>query len=137
LFLDKPLLGHWASTAGPGSHQFSMDDAHGVISEGTTWFNPENQFLQWLIEYGALGFLLLALFYVMIIKEWWKAYQLAINSKMQSSSHEKFLLWARVMIVIWLLALFAEWMVLHSFADRMVVYPLFALMWMLMSPINR
>ncbi len=125
LFIQKPLFWHWSSTAGPGSHQFSMEDAHWFISEGTTWFNPENQFLQWLIEYGFFGFALLMLFYWTLVQYGRKTYKQLI-----SSNKKNLLARSGIFMIVWLLALFAEWMVLHSFADRMVVYPLFAFLWL-------
>lgn len=130
---EKPLLWHGASTAGPWSHQFDMTSSHGIISTGTTWFNPENQLLQRLIEYGILWVWLLAIFYLLITQYSRHSYLVASRHNYKTTQPDHLLVRAQVMILLGLAGLFAEWMVLHSLADRMVVYPLFALIGVIFS----
>lgn len=111
---EKPLRGQWAATAWPASYQ--------IMEE---WYNPENQFLQIWIEYGALGFIGWMLLYLYLHKIWYLWYQIAINEK--NSKQERFNAYIILAFSLWLLGLSIEWLVLHSFVDRMVVYPFMAL----------
>jgi O-antigen ligase len=47
MFTESPIIGKGAAYVGPGSHR-----------DGGLAFNPENQYLQILIEFGIIGFLL-------------------------------------------------------------------------------
>lgn len=104
-----PWAWRWAAFAWPWSHQTA------------TWidYNPENQFLQIAIEFGIpvafWWFLLFSYFiYVWIIPVRKK------KTFPKKNTMEMILL----AVAIWMIGLAIEWMVLHSFSDRMVVYPL-------------
>lgn len=102
--IEKPIYGHWPATAWPWSHR----------NPDQEWFNPENQFLQIFIEYGILGFLPWFSLFVMLCLLWVVPY--LKNNRIQDTE----LLLA---MSLWLIWLAASWMILHSFVDRMVVYP--------------
>ncbi len=53
MFVDSPIIGEGAAYVGPGSHR-----------DGGLAFNPENQYLQILIEFGIVGFLLWIAIYI-------------------------------------------------------------------------
>lgn len=104
MFVDNPLIGQWLASAWPGSHR-----------QWWNAFNPENQFLQILIEMGVSWWIIRLLCY-----RWmnWIGIQQYMVSK-----YTKHLLYLSA-ISISMIGLTISGMVLHSFADRMVVYPL-------------
>ena len=117
LYMKSPLLWHGWWRAGPASHR-----------EWWPKFNPENQFLQILIEFGALWFLPWFMLYltlnlrgVQLVREMHK------NALHAQSRSYAILLFASVSI--WMIWLSASWMVLHSFSDRMIVYPFMLVFW--------
>lgn len=91
----SPWLWYGWATAWPGSHR------------NWEWFNPENQFLQLWVEFGLGWFILWTLLFASIIWLWWKY------------RHDP------VVLAVWvgMTWLWISGLVLHSFADRMVVYP--------------
>lgn len=101
----SPWVGYGGASAWPGSHQFDQ------------WFNPENQFLQLRIEFGVWGFILWGLLFWSIIWLWWR-------HRDQPTL---------VAISLGMIGLGISGMVLHSFADRMVVYPRMILVWVVIS----
>lgn len=128
--VSKPISWRWAASAGPGSHRNSNKE----------WFNPENQFLQIFIEFGVIWFLpwfslFLYLNIVGILPRLVKKHhQTSSVTKSEESRisdtdgittshflqlHSRFLL----AMSLWLMGLSASGMILHSFVDRMVVYP--------------
>ncbi len=119
MFTEAPLFGKWAAYVGPASHWWD-------------WiaFNPENQFLQILIEFWIVWFLLwffLYLFFVFV------GFYYFYNTKEKDRKNNPYLYWLLAFSVglIWLSI---QWMVLHSFVDNMIVYPfmfLFALVFYL------
>lgn len=107
---EKPLLGRGAWYVGPASF-------HGGIG-----FNPENQFLQVMIEYGSIAFILWLVIWIFLngIGIWkWR------NSDKKAQESE--LLLRLMALGIGMIGLSVSWMVLHSFVDRMIVYPLMAM----------
>jgi len=117
--IEKPLHGRWAATAGPWSHR-------NPEKEG---FNPENQFLQIFIEYGVVWFLPWMILFVSLNLIWaityWRNDRI-LDTHTWKNDAEKYgdspvtLLMA---LSLWLIWLSASGMILHSFVDRMVVYP--------------
>ncbi len=113
LVWEEPIFGHGAASAGPGSHR------------NGEWYNPENQFLQILIEFWLVWFLPRMLLYgylnlIGILKR--RRYRSTSESSQESSwsvSPTDLLLWLSLGM-IWLSA---SGMLLHSFTDRMIVYP--------------
>jgi len=114
---EKPLLGWGAGTTGPAAH-------HG---ETATKYNAENQFLQIWIEYGFLGFVGWMILWVGLR---WKTAVAGIRLRKLRKSREKTLTKNEVLVVgsfavlgLGLLGLGIEGLVLHSWVDRMIVYP--------------
>lgn len=106
-FGDNWVWGMGAWSVGPASHWL-----------GWLAFNPENQFLQIAIEFGIIwfgGWMIIYLRYhllgLYIIKKYWK--------------HKEISKPARYLIAmsIWITGLSISGMVLHSFTDRMIIYP--------------
>lgn len=103
MFTSSPLIWVWWATAGPWSHW------------GWIPFNPENQFLQVMIEFGLIWFmgwlLLFGSLCIVWIKKWYKAKLPLLQEGVLLACS------------FWMIGLAISWMVLHSFSDRMVVYP--------------
>lgn len=131
MFMENPLFGKWAATAGPWSHQICASNPNTPICQEIAainkeheipdmkWFNTENQYLQVLVEFGLIIFIMwIAIFTFMCI---FGLYRYWISSKTQLK--DPFL---RVLIAmsVGMIGLWIEWMMLHSFIDRMVVYPI-------------
>lgn len=112
---ERPFRWQWAWSAWPASYQITKGDE----------YNPENQFLQIWLEYWALGFLWRFLLYLYLHKIWYIAYYEAINSK--NIKKNRFYAYLVLAFSLWLLGLSIEGLVLHSFVDRMIVYPFVAL----------
>jgi len=112
---EKPFFGQWAWTAGPVTHH------RNDIEE----YNPENQFLQIWIEYWVFGFIWWMWMFIWLILRWFTARKV-INSK-KTTKQQKHSAWILLAVSLWLLWLAIEWLVLHSFVDRMIVYPFMAI----------
>lgn len=114
---DRPLRGQWAWTAGPASHQV----------EGIKAYNPENQYLQIRIEYGLLWFLGWLYLYGYLHYIAYKSYEEEKKSDDKLTKKRKLygtIVFAFGVGILWLSI---EGLVLHSFVDRMIVYPFVAL----------
>ena len=126
--IAKPLTWWWAASAGPGSHR------NPEMYDGK-WFNPENQFVQVFIEFGVIGFVprfLLFLYLCVVgILPWIRIHDFQILGVTKSEQNRT--IWVTDLTArssqlllgmsIWLVWLAASGMLLHSFVDRMVVYP--------------
>ncbi len=111
-FASHPILGMWAWSVWPASHR----------AEGLN-FNPENQFLQIAIEFWIIGFIIWMTIYLRlhkigydVIRTQWKNKKISIESRYL------------IAFSIGMLWLSISWLVLHSFTDRMIIYP-FMLVW--------
>jgi len=103
--------------------------------ENNDWgFNPENQFLQVVIEYGLVTFVFWIAFYYFLFVEVYQS--LLLLDKKWNNKHIKLLLVSAVALGIGLMWLMIEWLVLHSLSDRMSVYPLMALMAVVMAAVR-
>jgi len=115
--IEKPRFWQWASSAWPASYQ---------LTDGKK-YNPENQFLQIWIEYWIFGFIAWMLLYWWLHVVWFKA---LIKSKNHNVSKQTKYIWFILFCLsLWLAWLSICWLVLHSFVDRMIVYPIMALFW--------
>ncbi len=108
---DSPFFGQGAASAGPASHHL------------WEWkeYNPENQYLQIWIEYWLLAFVWWMIIYVYLHMIWfwaWKDLKTEWNTK-----DTKRLSLIMIAFSLGLFGLSIEWFVLHSFVDRMIVYP--------------
>jgi len=114
---ERPLRGQGAWTAGPASHQI----------EGIKAYNPENQYLQIRLEYGILWFLWWLYLYGYLHYIGYRSYQ--EEKKNDDKTTKKKKLYGAIVFAfgIGILWLSIEWLVLHSFVDRMIVYPFAAL----------
>ncbi|GHW02448.1 hypothetical protein AGMMS50249_2340 [candidate division SR1 bacterium] len=137
---DHLITGRGAGYAGPASHQIcfnalenelenercakitSINDKYEITTYG---FNPENQFLQIIMEYGLVGFIARMAMICWIIR-----YSIQILKKMHNNlktEPQKLIYFTVMGCTIGLIGLLGEGMLLHSFSDRMVVYPFFLL----------
>ncbi len=113
--IEKPLTWWWPATAWPWSHWDS----------NSQWFNPENQFLQIYIEYGAVWFIPWVIFFISLCLIWSVPFLLNNRTIQYKSNTSWEISWEILLFScsLWLIWLAACWMILHSFVDRMVVYP--------------
>jgi len=102
MFLENPLFGKWAWYVWPASHWWWIA------------FNPENQYIQILIEFGLIIFLMWFFVYAFL-----NIFPIVKYFKTKYKENMLFLL----AFSIWFLWLSIQWLVLHSFVDRMIVYP--------------
>lgn len=112
LFIERPFWWHGGATAWPGSHR------------NGAWFNPENQFLQIMIEFGMVWFILRWLAYWVLNIIWFWQPRKLIKKWLDGQ--------LLIAASIWMICLSVSWLVLHSFSDRMVVYPFMLYFWILL-----
>lgn len=136
IFAENPIFGRWAWYSWPASHQVCYenlnDDKCQKIKEindkyeiTTIGFNPENQYIQILMEYWIVWFIGWIMMYVWLHIIWIKT---LLDLKRRKFSKEiRQNAWIVIWLSIWLLWLTIEWFVLHSFVDRMIVYPFMAM----------
>jgi len=111
----EPIWWIWAGMAWPVTHQF--DEIKN--------YNPENQFLQIWLEYWIFWFLgWMWIFWILILVG------VQAFRQIRQKKATKYQRWLSLMLFTFSLGLFwlsIEWLVLHSFVDRMIVYPFMAL----------
>lgn len=145
------LFWRWAGYSGPASHQLCFTDEPVNIYEdinsihlddsrceiirkiniqnkiSTYGFNPENQYIQILMEYGIVWILFrLGLCWIILL---YTTKMIRIYRNKNKSPYQEFIYYCLLWFWIWFLWLCAEWMILHSLADRMIIYPFFLLYW--------
>lgn len=113
---EKPFLGQWAASAGPASHHL----------EEWQEYNPENQYLQIWLEYWLIAFIGRMALYLYMNFVGFKALKKDFMDE-TSSKEMKNLSLIIFAFSLWMIWLSIEWLVLHSFVDRMIVYPFTAL----------
>lgn len=145
------IIWRWAWYSGPASHQLCYTDEpvdiyaeidsiqmnnercelirkENVKNQISTYgFNPENQYLQILMEYWIIWLLFRLLLCIIILRH--TAKMIWIYHNKDKSPFQKLLYYSLLWFWIWFIWLCAEWMVLHSLADRMIIYPFFLLYW--------
>ena len=148
---EKPLFWWWAWYSWPASHQLCYTDEpvdifqdvesihldnqrcellrkENVRNQISTYgFNPENQYLQILMEYWIVWISLRLWLCLIIIR--YTAKMIRIYRKKNKSPYQELLYYSLLWFWIWFIWLCAEWLVLHSLVDRMVIYPFFLLYW--------
>jgi len=115
---ERPIRWQGAGSAWPASYQ---------INEKWKAYNPENQYLQIWMEYGIFGFVGWIYLYFYLHSIGYRSY---INEREHKNKIIKKVRFYWIIIFafsLWLLWLSIEWLVLHSFVDRMIVYPFMAL----------
>jgi len=122
----NPLRGQGGSSAWPWSHRkWAETHLRRKWLDPADGFNPENQYLQIIIEFWLIWFLGRFLLYLTLnligIHELRK-YNRAIykNTSDEVNLSSELLIFA---CSLWIIGLSLEWLVLHSFVDRMIVYP--------------
>ncbi|MCK9467448.1 MAG: O-antigen ligase family protein [Candidatus Absconditabacterales bacterium] len=110
------FLGLGAASAGPASHHLPDGQA----------YNPENQYLQIWLEYGLIVFIgwMILYIYLHLIGFWaWRENR----SSKKGSKDTKHMSLVLLAFSLGLFGLSIEGFVLHSFVDRMIVYPFITL----------
>lgn len=135
MLIESPLFWVWAWYAWPASHQICIDKNSEVcerllkinqdMDSKLIGFNPENQFLQIAVEFGIPLFLLWMYIYIFFNYIWIKIF---LSSK-SSESKTEYDYWM-LALSLWMIWLSIEWLVLHSFVDRMIVYPFMMIFWL-------
>lgn len=121
MIAEQPLRWYGGAAAGPWSHR-----------EWWSAYNPENQFIQIIIEFGLIGFLGRFFLYVSLNVRWVLPF-LKKNTAEDGFSDAQLLFAA---CSIGLIGLSASGMVLHSFSDRMSVYPFMLYMGIVLSALT-
>lgn len=111
----SPWFGEWPWTAWPASHHLWEEQK----------YNPENQFLQIWIEYGIFGFLARMVLYIWFIWIGWSALRKSFLEK--ETKQQKYLWYVLFSLSLGICGLGICGLVLHSFVDRMIVYPFMAM----------
>lgn len=108
---QKPIIGRWPGIAWPASHH----------RKDIPNYNPENQYLQIRLEYGIIGFAGWMYLYLWLHILGYRSYRKLQHDKLTKEQRYR----SRVIIAlsIGLLWLSIEGFFLHSFVDRMIVYP--------------
>ena len=146
---ENLLLWRWAWYSWPASHQLCYTDEPVDIFQdvesihldnqrcellrktnvknqiSTYGFNPENQYLQILMEYWIVWILFRLWLCALILR--YTAKMIWIYRNKNKSPYQELLYYSLLWFGIWFIWLCAEWLVLHSLADRMVIYPFFLL----------
>jgi len=112
MFTSSPIIGKGAGYVGPASHW-----DNGIA------FNPENQYLQIMIEFGIVGFALWMIIYAWLNWVGFGDFLKVRNTKDKNLDHHYRSVLAMSLGV---LGLSISGLVLQSFTDRMIVYPLMA-----------
>lgn len=115
--VQKPFFGRGAGFAGPASHYLAQGEA----------YNPENQYLQIWLEYGIFWFAWRMYLYVWLHLIGRKAYKLEQDEKKKIVKKTRQYGIRVFGLSLGLLGLSIEGMFLHSFVDRMIVYPFMAI----------
>lgn len=148
---ENLILWRWAGYSWPASHQLCYTDEPVDIFQdvesihldnqrcellrktnvknqiSTYGFNPENQYLQVLMEYWIVWILFRLWLCALILR--YTAKMIWIYRNKNKSPYQELLYYSLLWFGIWFIWLCAEWLVLHSLADRMVIYPFFLLYW--------
>lgn len=144
--MQNPLVGRGAGYSGPASHQLCLDDdwdprcetirtVNAKYSMPTPGYNPENQYVQIFMEYGLLGLIPWMLCFCWLLRETLKLlrdYILEVKKGKKADPKTLTFLLTNLAFGLGLWGLAVEGLVLHSFVDRMIVYPfmlLFGLWW--------
>ncbi len=143
------VLWRWAWYSGPASHQLCYSDEpinifqdidsinledtrceilrkENIKNQISTYgFNPENQYLQILMEYGIIWIIFRLWLCAIILR--YTAKMIWLYRKKNKSPYQDLLYYSLLWFGIWFIWLCAEGLVLHSLVDRMVIYPFFLL----------
>ena len=115
--VQQPFFGRGAGFAWPASHYLPSGEA----------YNPENQYLQIWLEYGVFWFAWRMYLYLRLHVIGWKAYKLDQDEKKKLVKKTREYGLMIFGLSLGLFGLSIEWFVLHSFVDRMIVYPFMAI----------
>ena len=134
LGLEKPFAWWWAG------YDYDENERCDIIREinskyeiTTYGYNPENQYVQIFMEYWFLWLIPWLCCFIWLI---WQGLKVAKDiveelKKWKKADQKKLSqLYLIFWFGLWLLGLGIEWLVLHSFVDRMIVYPFMLLYWL-------
>ena len=145
------IFWRWAWYSWPASHQLCYTDEPVDIYEdinsiqlddqrceslrkenvknqiSTYGFNPENPYLQILMEFWLIWIFFRLWLCIIILR--YTAKMAWLYYKKNKSSYQELLYYSLLWFGIWFVWLCIEWLVLHSLVDRMVIYPFFLLYW--------
>ena len=148
---ENLLIWRWAGYSGPASHQLcyteepvnifqEVDSIHldnqrcellrkeNVKNQISTYgFNPENQYLQVLMEYWIVWMIFRLCLCIIILR--YTATMIWRYRNKTKSPYQELIYYSLLWFWIWFIWLCIEWLVLHSLVDRMVIYPFFLLYW--------
>ena len=148
---ENLIFWRWAWYSGPASHQLCYTDEpidiytdinsihldnqrcellrkENIKNQISTYgFNPENQYLQILMEYGIVWIIFRLWLCLIILRYTTK--MIYLYYKKNKSPYQELLYYSLLWFEIWFIWLCTEWIVLHSLVDRMVIYPFFLLYW--------
>ncbi|MDO4713461.1 MAG: O-antigen ligase family protein [bacterium] len=140
--LQNPITGRGIGYSGPASHQLCLNapqtprcqiiaETNQKYSMTTPGYNPENQYVQIFMEYGLLGLIPWLFCFGWLL---WESLRLIFpylkELKKGKKADRKQLTQLLIGIAfgLGLRGLALEGLMLHSFVDRMIVYP-FMLLW--------
>ena len=137
LWLSKPFAWWWAWYSWPASHQLcynaennprcdKIKEINSKYEISTYWYNPENQYVQVFMEYGFLWLIPWLACFIWLIYAWLSVgKELLEELKKWKKADQKKISQLYIIFGFWLglLWLGIEGLVLHSFVDRMIVYP--------------
>lgn len=145
------LFWRWAWYSGPASHQLCYDEnpvdifqdvesihldngrceilrKENVKNQISTYgFNPENQYLQILMEYWIVWTIFRLWLCIIILR--YTVKMIRLYREKNKSPYQELLYYSLLWFWMWFVWLCIEWLVLHSLVDRMVIYPFFLLYW--------
>lgn len=121
MFTSSPMFGVGAGSAGPVSYQ---------LEDNSKAFNPENQYIQILDEFGIIWwiwrFVLFFWFMIWNYSSFKHIYYGSDKIQKIKSDWVKYIFdyhWIVLALSLGMIGLWISGLVLHSFVDRMVVYP--------------
>ena len=143
---NAPIFGNGPATAWPASHRLKPDIVSKFQIPGQEllkWFNPENQYLQTLIQFGLIGWLFRFILYIYLNIVWLSFVFSRIRRKLYKIDNlrvtdniNKTIYQTAVWLSVGILWLSFMWLFLGSFSEYTTVYPAMVLMALNLSAIR-
>lgn len=145
-FGNAPIFGNWPWAAGPASHRLAPASAQKFAipgQEDLKWFNPENQYLQTLIQFGIVGSIFWFIIYIYMNIVWLSFALPRLRKKLSkidnlfvTSTLNKTVYNTIVGLSLWIVWLSIMWFFLGSFSEYTSVYPAMVLLAINLSTIR-
>lgn len=145
-FANAPIFGNGPSTAWPASHRLAPKTAKQFAipgQESLKWFNPENQYLQILIQFGLIWSIFWFMIYIYINIVWLSLALPRLRKKLINIDNISITSWINKTVYntilwcsLWIIWLSIMWFFLGGFAEYTSVYPVMILMWLNLSTIR-